>query len=548
MNTPDSHQKVEHSLKEPDGNASDNDHMVQLGVGITQAIRSRLNFTDDYKWKRFSARRLELIDELELSSRKASEQDEKISLVANRLREEYGFPETTLNDFHRLVRAGIQSVRRNRKRSYLKGTTGPSNPTGNTSSTASGTITPNTSTPTSGHSPILSSDHIHMPQTKQSYTKLTAELASSNSIQDKRVGLQFENISPDRFKFSNQADSDDESSILPLKRPRAVRPSPQNNDRISITSLISPSPPVPTHPLTSDQTVLPPVSSLSLASPGPREDLFILALERLQQFTIKLSSHMPVNSNTEFLGQSVMSTAAAYAVERRLPNHESSETVRSYVLSFTVTSAIVRALGLHSFSLLKITLASCCREYGFDTIIHSLSSFYYEMFNIDPTFDLTKESSYDKMASILATVTSSRAIPTPVLPVNTGLLSAPGSTITSLTSLSGTAYKSQAPVVRPVTLRFGNQKLEFTYSPARVSSPPTVSEVLDNGRNAFSINKEQPLQIENRNRPGKILLTDADVADTFTEARVDIELRVVQRDRPLASSAAADRPKFQELL
>lgn len=85
--------------------------------GITQAIRTHLGFNDDKKWKQFSTRRLELIDKFNLSYKKASEQDDSIKQIANLLRIEFGFPMDTLMDFDKLVRAAIQSVRRNRKRS-----------------------------------------------------------------------------------------------------------------------------------------------------------------------------------------------------------------------------------------------------------------------------------------------------------------------------------------------------------------------------------------------------------------------------------------------
>lgn len=85
--------------------------------GITHAIRQKLNFNDDKLWKRFSSRRLELIDTLDLSIKKASEQDREISRVAEVLRIEFNYSLEYVEDFHKLVRAAIQSVRRNRKRS-----------------------------------------------------------------------------------------------------------------------------------------------------------------------------------------------------------------------------------------------------------------------------------------------------------------------------------------------------------------------------------------------------------------------------------------------
>ncbi|KAK9482346.1 transcription factor Vhr1-domain-containing protein [Lipomyces starkeyi] len=84
--------------------------------GVTQTIRQKLQFTDEGLWKKFSARRLELIDSMSLSTKKSSEQYDVIIAVADTLRDEYGFPPRTLPDFDKLVRAAVQSVRRNRKR------------------------------------------------------------------------------------------------------------------------------------------------------------------------------------------------------------------------------------------------------------------------------------------------------------------------------------------------------------------------------------------------------------------------------------------------
>ncbi|KAG7191767.1 uncharacterized protein KQ657_002732 [Scheffersomyces spartinae] len=86
-------------------------------VGVTHAIRQRLNFTDERLWKRFSARRLEMIDTMELLTKKASEQEDEIKEVADSLRKEFEYPEEYFGDFDKLVRAAVQSVRRNRKRS-----------------------------------------------------------------------------------------------------------------------------------------------------------------------------------------------------------------------------------------------------------------------------------------------------------------------------------------------------------------------------------------------------------------------------------------------
>lgn len=88
--------------------------------GTTHKIREALNFKDEMKWKRFSNRRLELIDKFKLSKFKASEQDQNIKQIANILRTEFDYPESTLGEFEKLVTAAVQSVRRNRKRSLKR--------------------------------------------------------------------------------------------------------------------------------------------------------------------------------------------------------------------------------------------------------------------------------------------------------------------------------------------------------------------------------------------------------------------------------------------
>lgn len=91
--------------------------------GVTARIRQRLEFHDEARWKRFLARRLRLIEEHGLYARKASDQDAEVNRTARILQDEFGIPESHLDDVDRLVRAAIQSIRRNRKR-LLKGREG----------------------------------------------------------------------------------------------------------------------------------------------------------------------------------------------------------------------------------------------------------------------------------------------------------------------------------------------------------------------------------------------------------------------------------------
>ena len=83
----------------------------------TSTLRDRLGFKDSGRWKQFCARRLQLIHNLSLNLRKASEQEEQVRALASELCAEYGFSAQAKPDFEKLLIAGIQSVRRNQKRS-----------------------------------------------------------------------------------------------------------------------------------------------------------------------------------------------------------------------------------------------------------------------------------------------------------------------------------------------------------------------------------------------------------------------------------------------
>ncbi|KAH3666955.1 hypothetical protein OGAPHI_003405 [Ogataea philodendri] len=88
--------------------------------GATSEIRDKLGFHDETLWRKFSSRRLLLVESLSLSSKKACEQDAEIAVCAKTLQQEFGFPDDTLGEFDKLVRLAIQSVRRNKKRSQKR--------------------------------------------------------------------------------------------------------------------------------------------------------------------------------------------------------------------------------------------------------------------------------------------------------------------------------------------------------------------------------------------------------------------------------------------
>ncbi|CCF59974.1 hypothetical protein KAFR_0I01940 [Kazachstania africana CBS 2517] len=102
-----------------------NDSNENSNVTI-HSIRKQLNFHDDKKWKNFIDRRLELINQHNLGFLKASQQRSKVNYIADILRVEYGYPESTSLLFEKLVINGIQSIRRNRKRCIKRNSEGNS--------------------------------------------------------------------------------------------------------------------------------------------------------------------------------------------------------------------------------------------------------------------------------------------------------------------------------------------------------------------------------------------------------------------------------------
>ena len=106
--------------------------------GTTSLIRKKLKFDDVILWKRFSARRLQLVEQLSLGSKKASEQNSSIKICAVTLLKEFNYPDSYLPDFDKLVRLAIQSVRRNRKRSEKRSSRKRSRNNSNHSSSGEG--------------------------------------------------------------------------------------------------------------------------------------------------------------------------------------------------------------------------------------------------------------------------------------------------------------------------------------------------------------------------------------------------------------------------
>lgn len=464
-----------------------------VGSGLTASVRTKLNFHDDKQWKKFSARRLELIHNLSLSSKKASEQDEEIFVVANSLREEYGFPPEYLPDFDKLVRAGIQSVRRNKKRAKVS-SQGKSN----------------------------DREFVFVPHKR--YAPADDDYKRSSSPA---------RLSPDDVHGADTHDT----------------------RRIPVTSLVS-SPDDKSSSLLSHQSrsaatgagpTLPSLSKLNLGTSYSPSN-FSHSLERLMSYV----SRVPLahgTSNTEYLGMSVMNTAAALAVEKKFSGSDSAERVQVRIQSFAINSALARSLGCASLSALKLRLAAACREFGFDAVIHSLSSVYYELMDADPSFDFSLASTFERMAAMFpmldpaaAALTATGGTRDDTHRTRTAYPSAPPSTVSTISASGGPG----TPTIRPATVAYLDRKLHFTYDPSK-NTPPTLAEVIDDGRRAFQINNDIVLRVRNVNLPNAFLDTDSEVSEAFSRARIDLELAPADASHaPKPTSNSGQR--FQQLL
>lgn len=422
---------------------------IMTSAGVTQAIRSRLNFNDESKWKRFSARRLELIDELQLSTRKASEQDDQIADVARTLRAEYGYPEDFQNDFDKLVRAGIQSVRRNRKR------------------------VPKSKQP---------KHHLHTPP-------------------------------PSNVHVSGGASTP---------------------DKLSISSLVTLSPPNSNSSLSGNFASLSLNNSRNSPSTGSNE-LFISSLKQLSTFLHRINNNLAMassNSNVEFLGESIINTAASLSVEKK--NNATLSIAVSYIrstlLSSIVLNALVDSIGVSSLVAFKTLLANCCISFGFDQTINILSSVFYELLSLDQWSQLTSPA-----------------------------------------MLAEQFPKFTPTAVKTVILHFLDQKLNFTYDPT-ANTPPTMSELIENGKNAFHIiGDNKVIKIRNLNAnpnaSDSIMETDNDIVELFSRSTsINFELFIPftnqqQQQQPTNSTDTNDsrlpsisnvqdpgKPRFQQLL
>ncbi|CCH43167.1 hypothetical protein BN7_2714 [Wickerhamomyces ciferrii] len=382
------------------------------GQGITQAIRNHLGFNDDKKWKEFSNRRLELIDKFNLSYRKASEQDDAIKQIANLLRTEFGFPQDTLMDFDKLVRAAVQSVRRNRKRS--------------------------------SRSRIHNDRFILNEKLQEQH-----ELQHQNHIQN-TMGV---NTLLANATGSNASNTTNTTTDTTPSDSHQTSPNPTNNI-----------------------LQLPPIKSIPQITISPFNKNKLLQSIQKSKTCASISNNDPDLhiDNLINLGNSIISASAAFVLERFFQDlsNDSINYLYQQITSTITISKILKSLGVTTQELIILSdfqtsqllaklLGGIVKDFGFDSTCYDLAEIFHEVIL----------NQYPLVATQVQKITNESLV-------------AP--------TLSVIPKEADKEVTKNVQLSYGDKNLNFIFKPIS-TAPPTLLEILENGKIAFKIEKNTSL-------------------------------------------------------
>jgi hypothetical protein len=483
-------------------------------AGITHAIRSRLDFLDERLWKRFSARRLELIDTLDLSKKKASEQEDQIREVANLLRVEFDYPLECYPDFDKLVRVAIQSVRRNRKRLYRS----------------------------------KRDDASESPEAKRvkMYASSTAEVSP------------VETMSPADIRYSGArlpagthappppppppppAASDVQlflSQILRLNSdsqedaereyPRSKHFLVLDRSRVAIDSMVQ--------PRIGRERVLPPIVPLSAARPfagaatlaefsaaPPRSWSHPLAVapgtaasgcaalvSLIERSLTCLQSTSAPTANLELLGRAIVTCAIAVLFEKSFAklNATSVEYLREKLAQERLLARMFRELDPPAVSSIALSdeaavctlctlLGGCAKDFGVDAVVLPLCEVLWGtvlreyplvLKNAVPWRERDQSGQCERGERWPRQGSPGGAKPKeePDATGAAGAADTPDTALNSLATVASTIHSQEHPRKR-VTLKFLTSVLEFLY-PAATSAVPRLVELIENGKSAFKL-------------------------------------------------------------
>lgn len=474
-------------------------------LGVTHSIREKLNFLDERLWKRFSARRLELIDTLDLSSRKASEQEDEIKKVAEILRLEFKFDQRYIGDFDKLVRAAVQSVRRNRKRST---------------------------------------------KLKRSNGVKRLRMSSEGSI-DSVVKLENRTPEPsrkddDRFLSEiTRLNTDANDEVYDMNYPRTKSITKQDQSRVAIGTLIQPdSSSGKSESRPHLGVMLPPLSDTN--TPGPQaqaENEKELQAIRLSLLLLIKRSRLCLESTTKTrndflrrLGQNSIAAIAALVFEKSFINL--NQTSIDYLLeklllhpflaqfyrSLEPESIVNRSLDDETASLTLQTLIGCCiKDFGFDRILYPLGEAFYRSILLD--YPLVLSSSQPFLRADLESFQqpASVEIPPPLQQNGDFSLTNLAAVATELRSHNRPPSPDLSMDKKLVVLRFLSSSLRFTY-PTKHSAPPRFVEIMENATQAFKLNGNQIYGLRNC-KNGAYVTCDFELEKIFKhEDNIELEI------------------------
>lgn len=474
-------------------------------IGITHTIREKLNFQDERLWKRFSARRLELIDSMALSSRKASEQEDEIKKVAEILRQEFQYGEEYFADFDKLVRAAVQSVRRNRKRST---------------------------------------------KLRRSNVK-RGRLAHGPSVSpDEHAGDDYADTSPgNRTQFLleiSRLNVDGHDAVYDMSYPTTKVFTNREHSRAAINLIIQPAQDAKPH----GGVLLPPLQSLPTGQQQADNEKELAVIRALLLQLIKRSklcltlTARPQNEFLRTLGQSAIAAVSALVFEHSFLGL--NQTSIGYLLEkighTTFLARFYRSLEPESPTTVSLddetavvtlqTLVGCCvKDFGFDLVLNQIGEAFYRsilleyplVLNASVPFVRSQLDSLHKAATETLQGSNFLTSLTDLAAVATELRSQISSAHPEEHTEEEAAVKTTDNEKKLVVLRFLSSSLEFTY-PKKNSAPPRFVELMENAKLAFKLNDNQIFGLRNCSN-GELVNSDFDLEKIFTgEMNIQLEI------------------------
>lgn len=565
-------------------------------AGVTHAIRERLNFLDERLWKRFSARRLELIDTLELSSKKASEQEAEIKNVANTLRVEFGFGDDAFPDFDKLVRAAVQSVRRNRKRSTkskrFSSTMSPTNTSVYNWDVKKPKIKPSVSSSpeeitSSWNKNSLSNDHLadhlaeslsntHNPQFISEISRLNSDSQDENNKANYSKIKQFSVTDKSKIAIDEiiqpRLNSKHKTTMLPSLSKLNFSSISSSNDPMQQNSLLNSL----NSTTNSPHSVIDPTINATLLNYFERS---------------KTCSEIKLLDSTEnlvLLGKNAISCCSAFIFEKSFDTASQSSIdylrnkmndqnyLANYYRNLDPSSTTAYSLNNETAVItLNTLIGGCIKDFGFENMMYLIcESFYQRIIQDYPLISRNSipfksknytaslhdhqakqreirhddDKTYNRSLNSLAAIASELQdhdlrksqslisnIPSTTLPEsisNSNLASSIRSDLKS-TPTSSTTSKER----KEVSLRFLSSKLEFTY-PISNSATPKLIELIENAKSAFKLSQHQMLGLRNCT-DGYIIKSDFDLEKIFQNDNFEkIELEIFsQSSNPISISS-----------